>query len=113
MYFLPTQVAEYDRRRASVTEVKQLSLFVVDEASAIQWVRRELTAKPRSFQDLQPVFMQEIQNWAKHEQTIELRGNPAAELHRLRRQRPVPSQIHPYLSTNFKELRISRRTIRP
>jgi len=38
-------VADYDRRRASVAEVKQLSLFVVDEASAIQWLRRELTTK--------------------------------------------------------------------
>ncbi len=55
MFFLPEQVAEYDRRRTSVTEVKQLSLFVVDEASAIQWLRRELTARPRTTQELTPV----------------------------------------------------------
>jgi hypothetical protein len=36
-------------------------------------VRRELQDKPRSFQDLQPTFMREIQNWAKHEQTVELK----------------------------------------
>jgi len=73
MYFLPTQVAEYDRKRNTAAELRQLSLFVVDEASAIQWVRRELQQKPRSFQDLQPVYMRAIQNWANYEKTVELR----------------------------------------
>jgi hypothetical protein len=36
-------------------------------------VRRELQDKPRSFQDLRPAFMREVQNWAKHEQTVELK----------------------------------------
>ena len=105
MYFLPTQVTEYDRRRASVTEVKQLSLFVMDEASAIQWLRRELTAKPRTAQELTPVFMKELQSWAKHEQTIELRDLLQGNFLEYDGVRPVPSQIHRYLSTNFKELR--------
>ena len=38
MYFLPTQVAEYDRKRNMAAELRQLSFFVTDEASAIQWV---------------------------------------------------------------------------
>ena len=46
MYFLPTQVVEYDRKRNTAAELRQLSLFVTDEASAIQWVRRELQQKP-------------------------------------------------------------------
>jgi 16S rRNA G966 N2-methylase RsmD len=105
MFFLPEQVAEYDRRRASVTEVKQLSLFVVDEASAIQWLRRELTAKPRTAQELTPVFMKELQSWAKHEQMIELRELLQSNFLEYDGVSPVPSQIHRYLSTNFKELR--------
>jgi len=105
MYFLPDQVADYDRRRASVAEVKQLSFFVVDEASAIQWLRRELTSKPRSSQELTPVFMRELQSWAKHEQTIELRGLLRDNFLEYDGVPPVPSQIHRYLSTNFKELR--------
>jgi predicted RNA-binding Zn-ribbon protein involved in translation (DUF1610 family) len=105
MFFLPEQVADYDRRRASVTEVKQLSLFVTDEASAIQWVRRELTARPRSAQDLTPAFMRELQAWAKHEQTIELRELLQSNFIEYDGVPPVPSQIHRYLSTNFKELR--------
>jgi hypothetical protein len=105
MYFLPTQVAEYDRKRSGAAELRQLSLFVVDEASAIQWVRRELQQKPRSFQDLQPAFMREIQNWAKHEETIELKEILRYNAIHYDGREPVPSQIHSYLSTNFKELR--------
>jgi 16S rRNA G966 N2-methylase RsmD len=105
MYFLPTQVAEYDRKRNTAAELRQLSLFVTDEASAIQWVRRELQDKPRSFQDLQPAFMREIQNWAKHEQTVELREILRQNCILYDGSGPVPSQIHSYLSTNFKELR--------
>ena len=89
----------------SIAELRQLSLFVTDEASAIQWVRRELQEKPRSFQDLQPAFMREIQNWAKHEQTVELRELLRQNCLHYDGTGPVPSQIHAYLSTNFKDLR--------
>lgn len=105
MYFLPTQVAEYDRKRNTAAALRQLNLFVIDEASAIQWVRRELRSKPRSFQDLQPAFMREIQNWAKHEQTVELKEILRQNCIHYDGNGPVPSQIHSYLSTNFKELR--------
>ena len=105
MYFLSVQVAEYDRKRNTATELRQLNLFVTDEASAIQWVRRELQEKPRSFQDLQPIFMREIQNWAKHEKTVELKEILRQNCIEYDGEGEVPSQIHGYLSTNFKELR--------
>jgi hypothetical protein len=73
MYFLPEQVTEYDRQRLEVKEVEQYELFVSDEKSAIQWVRRLLAEKPMSYQDLQPLYMKEAQRvWEKHEQPIEL-----------------------------------------
>lgn len=73
MYFLSDQVTEYDRLRASITECEQLRLFVNDEKSAIQWVRQQLTEKPRSYQDLSPLYMKEAQRvWDKHEQPLEL-----------------------------------------
>ena len=75
MYFLPEQIAEYDRRRLDVEAVEQLELFVTDERSAIQWVRRQLDRKPMTFQELQPLYMKEAQRtWEKHEQPVELRG---------------------------------------
>jgi hypothetical protein len=112
MYFLTEQVAEYERKRMTSREVLQLDLFVSDEASAIQWLKQQLTRKPQTFQELQPQFMRETQGgWQKHEKPLELlelleqnflcyKVEEASSL-----QKPVPSQIHGYLSTNFKELR--------
>lgn len=105
MYFLPEQVAEYDRKRTSVSELRQLSLFVNDEASAIHWVRQRLQDKPQSFQDLQPQFMRELQAWAKHEATIELKTILDQNFLHYDGRGPVPSRIHRYLSTNYKDLR--------
>lgn len=73
MFFLPEQVAEYDRKRIKVGAIEQMQLFVCDERTAIQWVRRELNGKPLTFQELQPLFMKEAQRaWEKHEEPIEL-----------------------------------------
>jgi hypothetical protein len=74
MFFLAEQVTEYDRQRLEVKEVEQYELFVSDEKSAIQWVRRLLAEKPMTYQDLQPLYMKEAQRvWEKHEQPLELR----------------------------------------
>ncbi|MCP9852822.1 hypothetical protein KBZ14_08045 [Synechococcus sp. HJ21-Hayes] len=105
MYFLPDQVTEYDRKRTTATQLRQLSFFVNDEHSAIQWIRQQLQDKPQSFQDLQPQFMRELQAWAKHEQTVELKVILEQNFLHYDGRGPVPSQIHSYLSTNFKDLR--------
>ncbi len=74
MYFLPEQVSVYDQKRLEAQSVEQLELFVSDEKGAIQWVRRQLTEQPRTYKDLQPIYMQEAQRtWEKHEQPMELR----------------------------------------
>lgn len=73
MYFLSDQVTDYDRQRSEIKEFEQLQLFVSDERSAIQWVRRLLAHKPMAYQELQPLFMREAQRvWDKHEQPLEL-----------------------------------------
>jgi hypothetical protein len=105
MYFLPDQVTEYDRKRTSATELRQLNFFVNDEHSAIQWIRQQLQDRPLSFQDLQPQFMRELQAWAKHEQTVELKLILEQNFLHYDGRGPVPSQIHSYLSSNFKDLR--------
>ncbi len=105
MYFLPDQVAQYDRKRISITKLQQLSLFPTDEASAIVWLRQQLHAKPQTYQELAPVFMKEIHAWAKHEQTVELRQILEQNFLCYEGAGPVPSQIHSYVSTNFKDLR--------
>ncbi len=105
MYFLSEQVAEYDKKRMTVREVLQLQLFVTDEASAIQWLKQQLTKKPQGAGDLKPRFMQEMAGWQKSEKLLELDELLEQNFLRWDGQGETPSQIHSYLSTNFKELR--------
>ena len=105
MFFLPEQVAEYDKKRMTVKEVLQLQLFVIDEASAIQWLRQQLVETPRTFQALHPQFMKEIAGWEKHERSLELLDLLRQNFLCYDGDGPVPNQIHAYLSSNFKELR--------
>jgi predicted RNA methylase len=106
MYFLPEQAAEYDRKRMTVKAVAQLELFVIDESTAIQWLRQELGNKPYTLQELTPRFMQEAQRaWAKHEKPLELAEMLSQNFLCYDGDGEVPSQIHSYLSTNFKDLR--------
>jgi len=72
MYFLPEQVAEYDKKRMTVREVLQLKFFVTDESSAIQWLKQQLLKKPQTFQEIHPQFLKEIGGWQKHEKPLEL-----------------------------------------
>lgn len=73
MYFLPEQVSEYDRLRLAVEGVEQLELFVSNEKTATQWIRRQLSTRPTTFAELQPLFMDLTKSgWDKHEQKPEL-----------------------------------------
>ena len=105
MFFLPEQIAEYDRKRLSAEDVLQIDLFVVDEATAIQWLKQRLAKKPQTFQDIHPQFLKEIAGWQKHEKLPELSEMLGQNFLRYDGKGDVPSQIHGYLSTNFKELR--------
>lgn len=105
MYFLPEQVAEYDRKRMTVREVLQLDLFVIDEASAIQWLKQQLLKKPQTFQELHPQFLREIGGWQRHEKPLELKELLEQNFLCYDGNGEVPNQIHSYLSSNFKELR--------
>ena len=105
MYFLPDQAAEYDKKRMTVRDVISLQLFVSDEASAIQWIKQQLTKKPQTFQDIHPRFLKELSGWQKHEKLPELSEMLEQNFLRYDGKGEVPSQIHSYLSSNFKELR--------
>ena len=105
MFFLPEQVAEYDRKRMTVQEILQLEIFVKDEETAIHWLKQKLAKKPQTFQDVHPEFIQQLGGWQKHERSLELSELLAQNFFRYDGTGEVPSQIHSYLSTNFKELR--------
>lgn len=75
MYFLPDQVAEYDRALLNSNGIVQLQMFVTGEKSAIAWLRQELdpnaNGKPQTQADLNPKFKL-VLHQAKHEQSPEL-----------------------------------------
>ena len=105
MYFLPDQVAEYDKKKMTAGGMEQMSLFVSDESSAIAWLRQLLKDKPQTFQDIHPLFIKELGGWQKHEKPLELSELLEQNFLRYDGKGEVPNQIHSYLSTNFKELR--------
>ncbi len=105
MAFLPSQVAEYEKKRILAKEFVQMQLLVSDESSAIEWLRQRLMIKPQTRQDIHPDYMIEIQHIAKHELLPELDDLLNQNFIKYDGSEPVPSQIHTYLSTNFKDLR--------
>lgn len=111
MFFLPEQVDDYDKKRAKLKLTGQLSIFVEDEKSAIEWVRRFLKNRPSRYQDIQPEFTQQLgASWKKWEARPELKGILDDGFLKYDGSGPVPSQIHSYLSSNFKELRKKEKT---
>ncbi|WEE24941.1 hypothetical protein [Aeromonas hydrophila] len=105
MFFLPEQAAEYDKQKLASGGITQTSLFVKDEASAIDWLRQQLKNKPQGFSDLNPVFMQQLGGWSKNEIVLDLRELLCQNFLCYDGQDEVPDQIHSYLSSNWKELR--------
>ena len=105
MFFLPEQVTEYDKARMTSTQLKQLSIFVDDEASAIEWLRQLLNEKPQPTRDIHPKFINELSGYKKHEVQLELSKLLQQNFLNYDGLGPIPPQIHSYLSTNFKEMR--------
>ncbi|MCZ7569903.1 MAG: DNA methyltransferase [Ardenticatenaceae bacterium] len=70
MFFLADQVPQYDAARLRVGQIAQLTLFVSDEKSTIQWLRQQLDpatgGQPQTYQDLQPQFLRQLHQ-ARHE----------------------------------------------
>lgn len=105
MAFLESQVAEYDRKRILVKEFTQMSLFVSDENSAIEWIRQQLIKKPQTRQELHPNYMKEIQHIAKHELLPELDDLLNQNFLRYEGDEDIPNQITTYLRANYPNLR--------
>jgi DNA modification methylase len=105
MYFLPDQVAEYDKKKLTAGGMEQMSVFVSDESTAIAWLRQLLKDKTQTFQDIHPLFIKELGGWQKYEKPLELSELMEQNFLRYDGKGEVPNQIHSYLSTNFKELR--------
>jgi len=106
MMFLPEQVTEYDKKRAQAAQAPQMELFVSDERSAIDWLTDFLKRRPSTYQEIHPEFTTQLgAGWKKHEAKPELMALLENNFLKYDGSGEVPSQIHAYLSSNFKELR--------
>ncbi|MHA1839272.1 MAG: DNA methyltransferase [Candidatus Ranarchaeia archaeon] len=72
MYFLPEQVVEYDSKRMKSKRLEQSYLTVHDEKSAIQWLRKIISEKAKTYQEIQPEFLQSLYK-NKYEELPELK----------------------------------------
>jgi DNA modification methylase len=105
MIFLPVQVVEYDKKRILSGKVKQLTIFVDDESSAIDWLRSDLISKPKTYSEIHPLFLNELSGWKQNELQLELSTLLEQNFIKYNGRDEVPNQIHTYLSTNFKDMR--------
>lgn len=106
MFFTAEQVALFDQKRAKCQSVEQLTIFIEDERSAIDWLRQSLRKKPSTMQEIHPQFMQQLStSWKKFEARPELRMLLEQNFLNYDGKVEVPSQIHSYLSTQNKDLR--------
>lgn len=106
MVFLPDQISHYERKRAQASQTPQLELFVSDERSAIDWLTDFLRKRPSTRQELHTEFTSQLgAGWRKHEEKPELLALLTDNFLQYDGSGDVPSQIHAYLSTNFKDLR--------
>lgn len=72
MFFLPDQVNEYDDKRAHMElDAQQLSFIVSDEKNAIAWLNYILRDGPKTYQEIQPAYLQELHQ-SKQEKMPEL-----------------------------------------
>lgn len=105
MIFLDDQVLEYDQKRILVKEFVQADLFVSNESSAIEWIRQKLMTKPRTYQELQPAFMQTIQHIDKYEQLPELRAILEDNFLQYDGDPVMPERLVRYLRANYPKYR--------
>ncbi len=106
MFFLRDQVSDYDKKRLQYAQAPQMDLFVSDERSAIDWLIDFLKKRPSTYQETHPEFTALLgAGWRKHEPKPELSALLADNFLQYEGSGEVPSQIHSYLSTNFKDLR--------
>ena len=106
MIFLPDQFAQYERKRTQAGQAPQRELFVSDERSAIDWLTDFLKSRPSTYQEIHPEFTAQVgAGWRKHEAKPELKALLEDNFLKYDGTSSVPSQIHSYLSTNYKDMR--------
>lgn len=73
MFFTAAQAAEYEEKKKSAPEFVPMGIIVSDEANGIQWLKNQLRDEPKTYQEIQPEWMQAINGVRKHDILPELK----------------------------------------
>lgn len=65
MFFTPVQAAEYDEKKKFAPEFVPMGIIVSDEANGIQWLKNQLQDASKTYQEIQPEWMQAINGLRK------------------------------------------------
>ena len=72
MFFTPSQAAEYEERRSNTDGFAPMGIIVSDEANGIQWLKNLLRDGPKTYQEIQPDWMQAVHGVRKNDVLPEL-----------------------------------------
>ncbi len=73
MFFTASQVAEYEEKKKKAPIFAPMGIIVDSEASGIQWLKNQLQEEHKTYQELQPEWMQAIAGVRKGDILPELR----------------------------------------
>ena len=73
MFFTAPQAAEYEEKRAKISEFVPMGIIVSDESNGIQWLKNQLRNNPKTYQEIQPEWMQAINGIRKGDILPELK----------------------------------------
>lgn len=73
MFFTAAQAAEYEEKKKSAPEFVPMGIIVSDEANGIEWLKNLLRDSPKTYQEIQPEWMQAINGVRKHDILPELK----------------------------------------
>lgn len=73
MFFTPVQAAEYEEKKKAAPEFVPMGIIVSDENNGIQWLKNQLRDTPKTYQEIQPEWMQAINGLRKGDILPELK----------------------------------------
>lgn len=73
MFFTAAQAAEYEEKKKAAPEFVPMGIIVSDENNGIQWLKNQLRDTPKTYQDIQPEWMQAINGLRKGDILPELK----------------------------------------
>ena len=73
MFFTAVQAAEYEEKRKHTDGFVPMGIIVSDEANGIEWLKNQLRDNPKTYQQIQPEWMQAINGLRKGDILPELK----------------------------------------